>query len=188
MGGEDKGFLCLDGRPYVAHLADTLSPVTSALGVSANSNLETYSRWADPVLPDRAFPDAGPLAGLVEGLRWARSRGFQGVIVAPCDTPRLPPAWAVQILEAARRRPAIPCLSQTDDQRHPLHGYFPVALLGRVERYLSRGERRALELVEMLDAEWMDCSAMASGFVNVNRPEDRERLEGEARSATTVGN
>ncbi|MGM0450473.1 MAG: molybdenum cofactor guanylyltransferase [Pseudomonadota bacterium] len=184
MGGEDKGLLRLDDRPYAVCLADVLSPVSSALAISANRNPDVYDQWADTVLPDHAFADAGPLAGLVEGLRWARSRGFQGLIVAPCDTPRLPPIWAVQVLEAARRRPAIPCLSDTGDRRHPLHGYYPVALLGRVERYLSRGERRALALAEQLGAEWMDCGAMADGFLNVNRPEDQTRLSGEAQSET----
>lgn len=184
MGGEDKGLLRLDDRPYAAHLADVLSPVTSALAISANRHADAYGQWADTVLPDRAFTDAGPLAGLVEALRWARSCGFQGVVAAPCDTPRLPPIWAVQILEAARRRPAIPCLSDTGDRRHPLHGYYPVALLGRVERYLSRGERRALALAEQLGAEWMNCSAMAAGFLNVNEPGDQERLGGELRSET----
>ncbi len=184
MGGDDKGLLRLEDRPYAAHLADVLSPVTSALAISANRNLDLYDQWADIVLPDRAFADAGPLAGLVEALRWARSRGFQGLITAPCDTPCLPPIWAVQILEAARRRPAIPCLSDTGERPHPLHGYYPVALLGRVERYLSQGERRVQGLAEALGAEWMDCSAMASGFVNVNEPADLAHLEGMARSET----
>ena len=184
MGGEDKGLLCLEDRPYAVHLADVLSPVTSALGISANRNADAYGQWADTVLPDRAFVDAGPLAGLVEGLRWARSRGFQGLMVAPCDTPCLPPIWAVQILEAARRRPAIPCLSDTGGRLHPLHGYYPVALLGRIERYLSQGERQVLGLAEQLGAEWMDCSAMEAGFLNVNEPADLARLEGETRSET----
>ncbi|XOZ32298.1 molybdenum cofactor guanylyltransferase MobA [Halomonadaceae bacterium KBTZ08] len=184
MGQEDKGLLRLDGRAYVDHLADVLSPVTSALAISANRNEAVYGQRTDTVLPDRAFADAGPLAGLVEGLRWARSRGFQGLVVAPCDTPRLPPIWAVQILEAARRRPAIPCLSDTGDRRHPVHGYYPVALLGLVERYLRRGERRALALAEQLQAEWMDCSAMVDGFLNVNSPDDLARISGESRSET----
>ncbi|MYL26152.1 MULTISPECIES: NTP transferase domain-containing protein [Halomonadaceae] len=184
MGGEDKGLLRLDGRSYAAHLADVLCPVTSAVAISANRNADAHGQWADIVLSDNAFAEAGPLAGLVEGLRWARMRGFQGLVVTPCDTPRLPPIWAVQILEAARRRPAIPCLSDTGERRHPLHGYYPVALLGRVERYLSRGERRALELAEQLGAEWMDCSAMVEGFLNVNEPGDQARLSSEARSET----
>lgn len=184
MGREDKGLLRLDGLAYVDHLVDVLSPVTSALAVSANRNAEVYAQRADTVLPDRAFADAGPLAGVVEGLRWARGRGFQGVVVAPCDTPQLPPIWAVQILEAAQRRPAIPCLSDTGDQRHPLHGYYPVALLGSIERYLTRQERRVQVLAEQLQAEWMDCSAMADGFLNVNSPDDSARLSGEPRSET----
>lgn len=182
MGGDDKGLLRLNGRAYAAYLADVLTPVTSALVISANRNVDVYRQWADAVLPDHAYADAGPLCGLVEALRWARSRGLQGMIVAPCDTPRLHPIWAVQILEAARRRPAIPCLSDTGDRRHPLHGYYPVALLARIEHYLSQGERRVLGLAEQLGAQWMDCSAMAGGFLNVNAPEDQARLSSEARS------
>lgn len=184
IGGEDKGLLRLDERAYVAHLVDVLSPVVASMAISANRNMDRYSSWADTILPDCAFPEAGPVAGLTEGLRWARMQGFMGVITAPCDTPGLPPGWAVQILEAARRRPAIPCLSDTGDRRHPLHGYYPVALLGRVERYLCRGERRALALAEQLGAEWMDCRAMAQGFINVNQPADQARVRSAPESGT----
>ena len=178
MGGHDKGLISWNGEAYVAHVVRCLEPVTAAVAISANANLERYGQWAASVLRDAAFPEQGPLAGLYEGLCWARRQSMPGVIVATCDTPALPPAWAVQMAETARANPRAPCISETPESRHPLHGYYPVSVLSSLYESLCEGENRAWRFAELVGARWLDCGAMASGFTNINTAADQRRLAG----------
>lgn len=178
LGGQDKGLLLHEGEPYVAHLARCLEPVTAAVAISANDHDADYRQWAHSVLPDRHFPDQGPLSGLYEGLLWAQGQSLHGLLVVTCDTPALPPAWAVQMLEAARHNPDTPCLSETPDQRHYLHGYYPVSVLPKLRDTLIAGENRAWRFAEKTGTLWLDCEAMGEGFININTKSDQEELAG----------
>ena len=162
----------------MAHLARCLEPVTSAVAISANDHDTDYRQWTNSVLADRHFPGQGPLAGLLEGLYWAQTQSLQGLLVVTCDTPALPPAWAVQMLEAARQNPDTPCLSETPDRRHYLHGYYPVSVLPKLRDTLIAGENRAWRFAERTGTLWLDCEAMASGFININTKSDQEELAG----------
>ena len=176
LGGCDKGLLEYEGEAYAARLSRVLSLRVSPIAVSANASQETYARWADAVLPDQAFPQQGPAAGLYEGLVWARQRGLTGLLVTTCDTPLLPQAWVERLVDSALSDPDRACLTRLAEGDQPLHGYFPVTALTQVRDALVSGERRARRLAQSLDPVWVDCDALARGFLNVNRPEDQARL------------
>ena len=176
LGGCEKGLLTWQGEPFVAAISRALRPVVSALAVSANRELAAYGRWADAVLPDNEYPETGPLSGLYEGLSWAREQNRAGVIVATCDAPRLPPAWAVDMATRAEQEPEVVHLTQQADRYHPLHGYFPVSVLPQIERALLDNERRVQAVVAQLPVQWWDCDDFGTDLININRPEDLERL------------
>ena len=52
MGGQDKGLIELAGRPLVAHALAALAPQVHTLLVNANRNLERYTAFGYPVVPD----------------------------------------------------------------------------------------------------------------------------------------
>ncbi|MDX1589875.1 MAG: molybdenum cofactor guanylyltransferase [Oleiphilaceae bacterium] len=176
LGGCDKGLLAVAGEPFVAPLSRMLRPVVGPLAISANRRESQYRPWCDEVLADRRFSDCGPLAGLYEGLLWARERGCQGVLVAPCDAPLVSAAWARRMAGAAATAPDVAHLSQLATGYQPLHGYFPLTCLDAIDQALSRGEFQVRALVAQLPVQWWDCDEFADEFLNINRPEDLERL------------
>ncbi len=176
LGGCDKGLLQIEGEPYAARLIRLFSRHVSPVAVSANTSLEEYGRWAEAVLPDREFPEQGPVAGLYEGLVWADQQGLAGVLVTSCDTPLLPQAWVERLVNCAQAKPDRAHLTRLAAGEQPLHGYFPVTALTRVRDALVSGERRARRLAQSLAPVWVDCEALSEGFVNINRPEDQARL------------
>src|ERR1700710_1310669 len=103
MGGVDKGLQMLHGEALAQHVIRRLAPQTGALLISANRNPERYAALGAPfgasVVADidtlPAFP--GPLAGLLSGLRAART-GY--LLSAPCDTPGLPVDLAARLADA----------------------------------------------------------------------------------------
>lgn len=77
MGGQDKGWLPLHGRPLVQHVLDRFSPQVGRVLISANRNLERYRNLGLEVLvdPDRFGPYPGPLGGILQAMVAATSPG-----------------------------------------------------------------------------------------------------------------
>ncbi len=176
LGGCDKGLLLLEGEPFARHLVRALATRLDAIAISANQALDQYQAMADAVLPDRFFPEQGPLAGLCEGLHWARSHGCTGILVTSCDTPRLSPQWVARLVDGARDEPGRARLTRLESGEQPLHGYYPVDALAALEKALGCGERRARRFAASLSPIWVDCEDLAADFFNVNEPDDLKKL------------
>src|SRR5437773_11308272 len=71
MGGEDKGFVALNGSPMVAHVVTRLRPQVGDLVISANRNQDRYRSFGARVVPDLIGGYQGPLAGIAAALRAA---------------------------------------------------------------------------------------------------------------------
>ena len=87
MGGVDKGLQPLHGRPLVAHVLERLQPQVGTVLINANRNAEAYAAFGCAVIADADAGFAGPLAGLLAGLRQAETEWLLSV---PCDSPNLP--------------------------------------------------------------------------------------------------
>ena len=74
MGGVDKGWVELEGRPMIAHVLDRFAPQVADVLINANQNLDRYAGFGLPVVPDAVGGFAGPLAGLHAGMTRATRR------------------------------------------------------------------------------------------------------------------
>jgi molybdopterin-guanine dinucleotide biosynthesis protein A len=148
MGGVDKGLQTLRGEPLAQHVLRRLAPQTGALLISANRNPERYAALGAPfnasviadTLPD--FP--GPLAGLLAGLRTART---SLVLSAPCDTPALPTDLAARLadaLDAAHAEIATVATvnAQHEVSMHPVFALMRTSLADDLAAFLGAGERK----------------------------------------------
>ncbi|GAB7527476.1 molybdenum cofactor guanylyltransferase MobA [Paraburkholderia sp. 2C] len=148
MGGVDKGLQVLRGDPLALHVMTRLAPQTGALLISANRNASRYAELGAPfnatviadTLPD--FP--GPLAGLLAGLRAART-GF--MLSAPCDTPALPVDLAARLADALDAEHAdIATVATRNAQHevsiHPVFALMRTTLADDLAAFLAAGERK----------------------------------------------
>ncbi|MBP0591761.1 molybdenum cofactor guanylyltransferase MobA [Paraburkholderia sp. LEh10] len=148
MGGADKGLQKLHGEPLALHVLRRLAPQAGPMLISANRHADLYSALGAPfratvvadTLPD--FP--GPLAGLLAGLRAART---PFVLSAPCDTPGLPDDLAARLAAALDAQHAdIATVTTTDAQGntsiHPVFALLRTSLADDLEGFLQAGERK----------------------------------------------
>lgn len=148
MGGVDKGLQMLHGEPLALHVMRRLAPQAGPLLISANRHTARYAELGEPfhatvisdTLPD--FP--GPLAGLLAGLRAART---SFVLSAPCDTPGLPTDLADRLAAALDARDSgIATVTTTDAQGdtsiHPVFALVRTSLADDLEGFLQAGERK----------------------------------------------
>jgi molybdenum cofactor guanylyltransferase len=165
MGGVDKGWVELDGRPMIAHVLDRFAPQVGDTLINANQNLDRYAALGPPVVPDAVGGFAGPLAGLHAGLTRA-TRSF--VVTVPCDSPFLPLDLVARLardLEAARAELAV---AKTFDQPHPVFCLVRSDVLPHLAAFLEAGGRKIDAWYATLSVVEVAFDDEADAFRNIN--------------------
>jgi molybdenum cofactor guanylyltransferase len=148
MGGVDKGLQLLHGEPLAAHVLKRLAAQTGPLLINANRHAEVYAGLAAPfgatVVADTVAGFPGPLAGLLAGLRAART---EFVLSAPCDSPGLPADLAAR-LALAFDSDAVDIATVTtidahgESSIHPVFAMLRTSLADDLAAFLDAGERK----------------------------------------------
>ena len=180
MGGSDKALLALAGRPLLAHVIDRLAPQVDEIAINANGEPERFAAFDLPVIADTVPGFAGPLAGVLAGMRWAAARGHSHVVSAAADTPFFP-GDLVETLWAALGDDPIAMAVTRDPERglseHPTFALWPVDLADDLEYALTKGHMRKI----IVWTSRHGCGRAIFGgdfpFFNVNTPEDLAAAE-----------
>ena len=179
MGGIDKGWVELDGKPLIRHLLDRLQPQTGHILINANRNLDDYVALGYPVVRDRLDGFQGPLAGFAALLNACED---DWLAVTPCDSPLLPEDYLQRLLTAAGQNPEARIVVAHDGERiQPVHALIARDLLNDLEAFLQSGERKIDLWYDRHPWVAADFSDRPETFVNLNRPADYEQLKAVAR-------
>jgi molybdopterin-guanine dinucleotide biosynthesis protein A len=166
MGGVDKGLQPWRGSALVDHAIARLAPQVSAVMISANRHMTEYATRGWPVLADVHPEHPGPLAGILAGLRAART---PWLAVVPCDAPMLPGNLVERLGTAVVD--AGPAFEGAVAQREveglgpriePVICLLPADVADDLERYLAAGGRKV--------EPWLLCHVRPVSF---DRAEDR---------------
>jgi molybdopterin-guanine dinucleotide biosynthesis protein A len=145
MGGGDKGLIRLDGRPILDHVIARLAPQVDRLVLNANGDPARFAAYGLPVVADPVEGFAGPLAGVLAGLHWARAEvpKARHVVTAATDTPFLPRDLVARLLRAAGEEGADLATAASNGRPHPVFGLWPVSIADDLERaMIAQGVRK----------------------------------------------
>jgi molybdenum cofactor guanylyltransferase len=184
MGGGDKGMLSLAGKPMLSHVIDRLAPQVGRMVINANGDPARFSSFGLPVVADTVTGFAGPLAGVLAGMRWsaAHAPGARWIVTAAGDAPMLPADVVARLAAAATPRPGCIALAQSAGSLHPVIGLWPVALAADLEDQLRDGVRKVLRWTDRHGTVAVDFPMLRLGgteidpFFNANTPEDLDQL------------
>jgi molybdopterin-guanine dinucleotide biosynthesis protein A len=184
MGGGDKGLLELAGRPMLAHVIERLAPQVGRLIINANGDPARFARLGLPVVADTVTDFAGPLAGVLAGMRWslAHAPAARWIATAAGDAPLLPPDLVARSLAALRDRPRAIALAQSGGALHPVIGLWPVALADDLEAQLAAGIRKVLAWTDRHGTVPVPFAMLQMGgveldpFFNANTPQELDAL------------
>jgi molybdenum cofactor guanylyltransferase len=174
MGGRDKAFLPLAGRPLIAHVLDRLDPQVDRVLISANGDGSRFAALGCPVVAD-AVP-RGPLSGVLAALNVAAGMGATHVVSTPCDTPFLPGDLVPQLVLAALSAAEGLAVAATADGDQPTTALWPVGILPDLAVFLQSGDAKVTRFAfahEAARANFPDGRA----FMNLNTPEDLAAAE-----------
>ena len=169
MGGVDKGLVELAGDPMVAHVLARLVPQVGDVLINANQNLDRYSAFGYPVVPDAVGGFAGPLAGLHAGMSRA-SREL--VVTVPCDSPFLPSDLVTRLHAALVAAGAELAVAKTFDQPHPVFALVSRSVLPNLAAFLEGGGRKIDAWYATLSFVEVGFDDEADAFRNINTADE----------------
>jgi molybdenum cofactor guanylyltransferase len=174
MGGADKAFLVLAGRPLIAHVLDRLEPQVERVLISANGDPTRFAAFGCDVMPD--VSPQGPLSGILASLIRAAELGASHVVSVPVDTPFLPGDLTPRLLLAAEASPEGLAIARDAERDHPATALWPVALAPALTACLAGGGAKVTGFTAAHDPAYGSFPD-ARAFLNLNTPEDLAAAE-----------
>ena len=170
MGGADKGWVVHDGRPLIVSVVERFGPQVGSLLISANRNIERYAALGTVVQDETALnePFAGPLIGMLSGLRNART---EWVATVPCDAPYMPLDLVHRLMTALSVHRAPAACARVGDRLQPVFALVSTKSSDDLASAIGAGERathRWLESLGVLPVDFDDAHA----FANINRSDN----------------
>lgn len=181
MGGGDKCLMEIGGRTLLRRILDVAAPQVGPIVLNSNSDPVQFADCGLPVVPDTVGGFAGPLAGVLTGLEWARANapGCDWVASFACDAPFAPTDLVVRLLAAAEADGADLACASSGARDHPVFALWPVRLADALkEAVVGEGIRK----VDVWTGRYRLARAEfgtepVDPFFNVNRPEDLAAAE-----------
>ncbi len=184
--GRDKALIPFMDKPLIRHPLDLLSRFFDEVIVVAN-NGEGYAHLGFPVFPDRR-EERGALVGLLSGLAAVESpRAF----FTACDMPFIAPGLIDLLVSEAR--PGIQAVvPEGPDGLEPLLAVYSRECLETMERLIDQGSLKITSLLAEVPTTIVPPVRVADvdpdyrSFVNLNSPDDIERVEAIMREEDRV--
>ncbi len=181
MGGREKCLLELAGRPLLDHVIGRAQPQVDVLILNAPGDPARFASFGLEVAADVIDGFAGPLAGVLTGMEWARTNTPQARHIAtfPCDAPFLPNDLVARLREAAQSENAAIALAASAGREHPAFALWPVEMMEDLRRATTEeGLRRMGEWTARCKAARVEYPCQpVDPFFNINSPQDLAEAE-----------
>jgi len=174
--GTNKALLPLRGRRLVDRAIDLLGPHVEDIFVVGPP--EVFPFLHVPVRPDEIL-QAGPLGGILTGLRHAR---FDKSLVLGVDLPFLNGEVLERVLSAAASQDADVTIPRYHDTQETLCGVYSRRCITPIEGMLMAGHKAVLDLLQrvrthVLEEDQFQDLLGADPFFNINTKEDYEEAK-----------
>jgi molybdenum cofactor guanylyltransferase len=174
MGGDDKGLIEILGRPMIEFVLDALRPQVGSIVINANRNLDRYSAFGHPVVPDTLAGFMGPLAGVSSAMQGLAT---EFLLTVPCDAPLVAPDLARRLHDACTHGDADLAVATDGQRQQPVFLLLRKRVAPSLAAYLTAGGRKIDAWFGQLRIAEADFSDEPDTFVNVNDPGERQRVE-----------
>jgi molybdenum cofactor guanylyltransferase len=164
--GQEKSLLKLGSKTLILHVVNRLLPQVDDAIINANGDTKRFEFLEMDIVPDIEQDLQTPLAGLHAALAYAVEEKFDAVVTAPADSPFLPKDLVAKLSGTTA------AIATSKGQDHYLTGFWPVALLPKLEKALNSTPRMQ-DWVKACGARKVEWAAHpVDPFFNINTPED----------------
>lgn len=182
MGDQEKSLLELDGQPIIGHVIERLKTQSANILINANGDPDRFARFNLPVQADTVEGFAGPLAGILAGMRWCQSNqpDCEYVLSVASDTPFYPDTLVEKLMAEIPQEEGAIALASSNNRRHPVFGLWSISLADELQHFLvDEGNRKVMLFVQRYPNCLVDFGVNCDPdpFFNVNTPEDLEQAQ-----------
>jgi molybdopterin-guanine dinucleotide biosynthesis protein A len=171
--GEDKGFLKLNGKTFMAYIIAALKPIVGDIViVSNNSDYDVFKlkRVAD------TMEDSGPLAGLYAGLLHSET---ENNIVLSCDVPLINTSVLKKLIEGFTSEVEV-IQFESQGKKMPLVAMYKRHCMHPILELLQTGERRLQFAADQLKIKTIQLNQESEKTVrNINTVRELKKLKHE---------
>src|ERR671910_2846070 len=148
MGGGDKSLRRLGDRTILEHVIERARPQVAALVLNANGDPARFAPFRLPVVSDVIAGFAGPLAGVLTGMEWARTRrpDCPWIATIATDTPFFPTDLVGRMLSAVERERAELACAASGGRAPPGFGLWPVRLAADLRAAMTDDGMRKVDV------------------------------------------
>ncbi len=181
MGGGDKCLRTLGGTTLLARAIARARPQVDTLMLNANGDPARFESYGLPVAPDVIEGFAGPLAGVLTGMEWARANapGCTWIATFATDAPFFPTDLVARLVAAIETEGRNLACAASRGRAHPVFGLWPVDLAGALRQAILGEEIHKIDrwTARYHLSEVAFADAPVDPFFNVNVPEDLAEAE-----------
>lgn len=176
MGGDDKGLVELNGKAMIEHTIERIKPQVKEILINANRNQTRYAEFGFTVLSDEHTGFLGPLAGMITAMGHTQA---DYLLVVPCDCPLLPRDLVTRLLAAIEANDAELAVASDGEHEQPVVMLLTPSLRDSMIAFLEAGERKIDFWYAKHHCVVESFADQPNAFVNVNTPEQKQRLAAE---------
>ena len=186
MGGIDKCLLPLGNETLLEHVITRVTPQVDQLLLNANGDPSRFTHVNIPIVEDCVKGNAtenyaGPLAGILTGMEWAKEHApeHQWLVSFPADTPFIPEDLVECLLAAVEEGDNQIACAKSNDRAHYVLGLWPIALYDELKQALTvEGLRKTRAWVGRFQCGYAEYSAESfDPFFNINCSDEMEEAE-----------
>lgn len=176
MGGGDKCLIEVGGRTLLEHAIVRARPQVHALLLNGNGDSARFQCYRLPVAADVIDGFAGPLAGILTAMTWAKAErpAYRYVASFATDTPFFPRDMVARLRAALAAAGAEIACAASKGRAHPVFALWPVGLAPQLRAAMeSEGVRK----IDVWTARFRTVTVAFDReaddpFFNVNTPAD----------------
>ncbi|HEY1720322.1 MAG TPA: molybdenum cofactor guanylyltransferase MobA [Magnetospirillaceae bacterium] len=178
--GTNKALVEAGGMTLLERVKTRARPQVTALMLNVNGDRTPYMRFGLPMMADSVEDFAGPLAGILTGLEWARDNlpDIEWLASFPIDTPLIPPDLVKGLHDTISNTESTMACAASGGRIHPVVGLWPVNLAGTLRMALEKGVRKVEDWTGHYKTAFTEWPGGANDpFFNVNTASDLKSLE-----------
>ena len=169
MQGQDKGLIKLSGRALISYVIEAIRVQAGPLLINAGRNMDGYRQFGYPVINDQFDGFEGPLAGIASCMEAADT---ELIVCVPCDSPFLADDLVARLYRDMLQAQADICMAHDGRRPQPVFALIKTGLLGSLQAFLARGERKTDKWYAENRLATSDFSDRPGTFMNINTPDD----------------
>lgn len=182
--GQNKAWLEIGGRLVIERILATVQPLSDDVFISTNSP-QQYKKLGVRVVED-IYPHKAALGGIYSAIYAAR---YQHTLIVACDMPFLRIELLRYLINLAPTADVVAPLVEPP-QPETLHAVYSKTCLPAIESRLLRNKLRIIGFFGDVSVRYVGQEEIAKfdpdlhSFINMNTPQDWERVKAMAKKLT----